>query len=68
LSLDKCAAFVNPGAELLVGEFVFPGFDVPRLEGQGEMGETGETRETGEEFDFLKHKIPAFNGTELKFS
>jgi len=32
------------------------------------MGETGETRETGENFDSFRHRMPAFNGTELKFS
>jgi hypothetical protein len=29
------------------------------------MGETGET---GEDFDLFQRPIPAFNGTELKFS
>jgi hypothetical protein len=59
LSLDKCAPFVNPEAELLVGEFVLSGFEVPCLEGQEEMGETGETRETGEDFDLFTRRMPA---------
>jgi hypothetical protein len=32
------------------------------------MGETDETCETGEGFDLFRRRIPAFNGTLLKFS
>jgi hypothetical protein len=48
-----------------VGHCVWSGFEVPLLERQGSRGETGET---GEEFDLFRRRIPAFNGTELKFS
>jgi hypothetical protein len=49
-------------------QLVWSGFEVPRSEGQGEMGETGETRETGEDFDLFRRRMPALNGTELKFN
>jgi hypothetical protein len=51
-----------------VAQLVWSAFEMPLFEGRGEIGETGETRETGEEFDLFRRRMPAFNGTELKFS
>jgi hypothetical protein len=49
-------------------QLICSGFEILLLKGQGETGETGETRETDEDFDLFRRRIPAFNGTELKFS
>ena len=54
-------------SERVAGQ-LWSGFEILLLEGQWEMGETGETRETGEDVDLFRRRMPALNGTELKFS
>ena len=46
-------------AQLLLGQLLSSRFEMPRMEGQVEMGETGET---GEDFDLLRREMSAFKG------